>query len=109
MYEERLPNEALENAISVHKTTVEVCKKLIDEDYCSALDNAVIAFLKELQQYRAIETVQQCKEAVAKSQELQLLPPKTSTFTYKGICPVCRNKILISENYCSQCGQKVGR
>jgi len=78
----------------------------IDRDK-EALKVAVKA-LKEIQQYRAIGTVQQCKEANAKSQEMQLLPPRTSTFTYKGICPVCGNEILISEKYCSQCGQKVG-
>ena len=105
---ERLSNESLENAISVQKSTVEACEELKDEDYCPALDNAVIAFLEELQQYRTIGTVQQCKEAVTKTEEMQLLPPRTSTFTYKGICPVCENEILISEKYCSQCGQKVG-
>lgn len=70
---------------------------------------AAIQALEEIQQYRAIGTVQHCREAVEKSQEMKLKPPIAGTFEYKGICPVCRNKILISENYCSQCGQKVGR
>ena len=74
----------------------------------SAATKTAIQALEEIQQYRAIGTVQQCKEAVEKSQEIQLLPPRTSTFTYKGICPVCGEEILISEKYCSQCGQKVG-
>lgn len=66
-----------------------------------------IEALEEIQQYRAIGTVQHCREAVEKSQEMKLKPPIAGTFEYKGICPVCGNKILLSENYCSQCGQKV--
>lgn len=66
-----------------------------------------IKALEEIQQYRAIGTVQHCREAVEKSQEMKLNPPIAGTFEYKGICPVCGNKILLSENYCSQCGQKV--
>lgn len=66
-----------------------------------------IEALEEIQQYRAIGTVQHCREAAEKSQEMKLKPPIAGTFEYKGICPVCGNKILLSENYCSQCGQKV--
>lgn len=47
-------------------------------------------------------------EALKSKEEMQLLPPKTSTFTYKGDCPVCGNHVLLREKYCSQCGQKVG-
>lgn len=67
-----------------------------------------IALLEELESYRAIGTLEECKEALEKQIEMELLPPKESTFTYKGICPVCGNRILLAENYCSQCGQKVG-
>ena len=55
-----------------------------------------------------IEAHNMAIEALKSKEEMQLLPPRTSTFTYKGICPVCGNEILISEKYCSQCGQKVG-
>lgn len=78
------------------------------EEYCEAVKMGIQA-LEEIQQYRAIGTVQQCKEAVEKSQEMKLRPPTVGTFDYKGVCPVCGNYILLSENYCSKCGQKVGR
>lgn len=47
-------------------------------------------------------------KALKSKEEMQLLPPRTSTFTYKGDCPVCGKQILIAENYCSKCGQKEG-
>lgn len=55
-----------------------------------------------------IEAHNMAIEALKSKKEMQLLPPKTSTFTYKGTCPVCGNHILLSEKYCSQCGQKLG-
>ena len=104
--EERLSNESLENAISVHKTAVEACKELKDEDYCPALDKAVIAFLEELQHYRAIGTVDACKEAVEKQ-----VPKRTYRGTKEQFalwhCPICKMPIFAGTEYCSDCGQKL--
>ena len=67
-----------------------------------------MALLEELESYRAIGTVKKCREATEKQIEMDCLPPIESSFTYKGICPVCDNRILLSEQYCSKCGQKLG-
>ncbi len=51
--------------------------------------------------------VKMASETLDKQIEMELLPP--TEFIYKGICPVCGNRILLSEKYCSKCGQKVGK
>ena len=43
-----MPNETLENAIGVYKTTIDVCKNVDDEDYNPILDKVTVAFLEEL-------------------------------------------------------------
>ena len=65
--------------------------------------------LEEVQKYRAIGTVKECKIAVNKGQKMKLNPIKAGTFDYKGACPICDNRILLVENYCSQCGQRVAK
>ena len=61
-----------------------------------------------LMKYLKIGTVEECREAIEKQDEMQVKPANATTFPYKGICPVCGNRILLSENYCSKCGQKMG-
>ena len=56
-----------------------------------------------------IEAHNMAIKALKSKEEMKLLPPIVSSFTYKGICPVCKKQILIAEKYCSQCGQKVGK
>lgn len=65
MAENKLPNETLENAIGVYKTTIDACKNVDDEDYNPILDKVTVAFLEELHQYRAIGTVDELKRVVA--------------------------------------------
>ena len=52
---ERMPNEALENAIDVYKFAMETCLKNKVEDYVPTLDKATISFLEELKAYRDAE------------------------------------------------------
>lgn len=104
--EQNLPNGALKYAIDTYKAVIEAAKNTKDEDYSPVFDELTIKFLEELQQYREIGSLQQCKEAVSRAQEIELMDTKGGN--YKGICPVCNNHILGSENYCAWCGQKVG-
>ena len=66
----------------------------------NAKDEAIKA-LEEVQQYRAIGTVNECREAVDK-----MKPKKTAIEAIKvHICPVCGFGGIY--DYCGNCGQRV--
>ena len=66
----------------------------------NAKDEAIKA-LEEVQQYRAIGTVNECREAVEK-----MKPKKTAMEAIKvHICPVCGFSGIY--DYCGNCGQRV--
>lgn len=79
------------------------------KDSAEACDMAISA-LKEIQQYRKIGTVEECREAREKQK-----PKKPETIErdfdyYK--CPVCGEYIWATDNinshkYCLNCGQKI--
>lgn len=70
---------------------------------------------EELQQYRAIGTVNECQEAREKQtakkpvdrRELQNF--NLQVYAYRGDCPSCGTEGLISTNgrYCPRCGQAI--
>ena len=71
-----------------------------NEDNVELMDNAIKA-LEEVQQYRAIGTVDECREAVDK-----MKPKKTAIEAIKvHICPVCGSSGIY--DYCGNCGQRV--
>lgn len=89
-----------------------ICERLaayedleITPEQVKEIDRCYSELSKELGKYKKLE--EQHKEAIAKAQAMELKPPKKETFVYKGICPICGNRILLVEKYCSQCGQKV--
>ena len=69
--------------------------------------------LKEIQQYREIGTVEECREAVEKQKAKELVYESDSVFSngfshYRmGKCPMCDRYYNSSDevNYCSKCGQ----
>lgn len=66
----------------------------------NAKDEAIKA-LEEVQHYRAIGTVEECREAVEK-----MKPKKTAIEAIKvHICPVCGFGGIY--DYCGNCGQRV--
>ncbi len=81
----------------------------------AALDMAITA-LKEVQQYRAIGTVEECRAAVEKQTAKKGIRKKIKKGYNRGMhhyyCPVCyekgdlRNKYNVGL-YCSDCGQKL--
>ncbi len=73
-----------------------------DLDLSFAEDNDKVAeWLEELKQYRAIGTVNECREAVEK-----MKPKKTAIEAIKvHICPVCGSSGIY--DYCGNCGQRV--
>ena len=79
-----------------------------------SLDMAIKA-LKEVQQYREIGTVEECREAVDKQKPKELVYESDSVFSngfshYRmGRCPMCDRYYNSNDevNYCSKCGQAI--
>lgn len=61
-----------------------------------------ITALKEIQQYREIGTVEECREAVEK-QEAKNIIRIAGRYPYK--CPTCNGKLEIGYKHCIVCGQ----
>ena len=77
--------------------------------YMKALETAISA-LKEVQQYRKIGTVEECRKAVAKQKAKKPEVIDQDFDYYK--CPVCGEYIWATDNindhkYCLNCGQAV--
>ena len=106
MTENKLPNETLENAIGVYKTTIDVCQNVDDEDYNPNFDKVTVAFLEELQQYRAIGTVEEFKALKEKNEPKRFAWHKDMNGIGRMSCPTCL-KIVPHEDYCCNCGQRI--
>ena len=89
----------IEKAIDCLKADKEY---LTDMKICDGeeMDIAIKA-MEEVQQYRAIGTIEECREAVDK-----MKPKKTAIEAIKvHICPVCGFRGIY--DYCGNCGQRV--
>ena len=85
-------------------------------DVFAAIDTAIEA-LKEIQQYREIGTVEECREAVEKQKPKKPIPINYQDYAdkidnaefFEGsyFCPNC-GTVLRSGSYCNRCGQKLG-
>ena len=88
------------------------CGGIIPQKRAEMIDFAIIA-LKEVQRYREIGTVEECREAVAKQKAKKCVEESCPDHThYK--CPSCGkiqktkygdSKFGCILNYCSNCGQ----
>ena len=76
-----------------------------------------ITALREIQQYRAIGTVEECREAMEKQRPKKTIPINYQDYAdkidnaefFEGsyFCPNC-GTVLRSGSYCNRCGQKLG-
>lgn len=66
-----------------------------------------IKSLEEIQQYRAIGTVEECREARErqKGRKYKKIHPCKSVTYYQ--CPCCNELLHINENFCGKCGQAI--
>ena len=85
------------------------------EDFCEFSDALTLSIssLEEIQQYRAIGTVEECREAVNKQKEMTT-KSEGQGYESEDYCPVCGENLGNSTqlwvdhvNYCRNCGQRV--
>ena len=102
------------DATTGEEITPEILKLINEDNYRTYVaDGVAIEALKEIQQYRAIGTVEECREAVEKQKTKKCVEDSCPDHThYK--CPLC-GKIQKTKygdstfggilNHCSNCGQ----
>lgn len=86
----------------------------IFQDRLKCIDLAIDA-LEEVQKYRQIGTVEECREAVEKQKAKEIVCENDSVFSngfshYRiGRCPMCYRYYNSNDevNYCSKCGQAI--
>lgn len=87
---------------------IEQCKLLhgFEKEANTAMDMAIKA-LEEIQQYRAIGTVEECREAVER-QKMKKPVKRSFIIPHEGIdvCPNCKEPISKKEHHC-KCGQAI--
>ena len=78
--------------------------------YITEALNMAMTTLKEIQQYREIGTVEECREAVKKQKPMKSEEIDYYYNYYK--CPACGTRIFSEDDienhrYCLKCGQKI--
>lgn len=104
-----------QEAIAIIKKNYPKCCKMVNGRYEGGFDdtdcelwqafNIAIKALEEVQQYRAIGTLEECRTARKKQ------IPKKPDFTEDkefALCPCCNgNGLADKQEYCDNCGQKL--
>lgn len=110
-------NEALK--IAVHCLGVQAEQEVCEECpvykesgiVCKEIARTAISTLKEIQQYREIGTVEECREAVDKQKPKKVIDRDLDLGYYT--CPSCGNTISFMEDgykshkFCLNCGQAI--
>ena len=74
--------------------------------YLAPVYDVAIKALEEVQQYRALGTVEELKEA--KEKQIAKKPIwNTSDFINRHHCAICDGIIYAEQQYCDNCGQKL--
>lgn len=90
--------------------SLEVLKLRNEENYKTYLaDDVAINALEEIQKYRAIGTVEECRIAVEKQ---KIMKPHKNFEKFSGVWCSCgkylgKGYFVDKPNYCSDCGQKL--
>ena len=84
------------------------CKKNIPIAYQEKSYEVAISALREIQQYRKIGTVEECREAMEKQNYMKIKTIEDMCFE----CPKCKELVAHDDgwntyNYCPNCGQKL--
>lgn len=78
----------------------------IDEEFMSCIYKS-IEVLKEIQKYRAIGTVEECREARERQRgKRPILSAPCKSINYY-LCPDCGEILRINRPFCSKCGSAI--
>ena len=72
-----------------------------------AFETAIKAF-EEIEQYRAIGTVEEFKALKEKNTPMELAEHNFQDEVHHYLCPMCRSIVNYCQNYCEECGQRLG-
>lgn len=72
-------------------------------DFGKEIFNMAIHALKEVQQYREIGTVEECRKAVEKQKAIPVSIGIQNFYK----CPKCQTVLRITDKYCHECGQAI--
>lgn len=76
------------------------------DDFTMSL-NIAIESLKEIQQYRAIGTVEECREARERQRgKKPILSTPCKSISYY-LCPNCKKILRIGKPFCCECGSGI--
>lgn len=81
--------------------------ELVNEEYWQELMEMAIKALEEVQKYRAIGTLEECRAAVKKQTDEK---PTAVLGTFGGTdyeCKNCGSDVCYGDEYCRWCGQKL--
>ena len=95
-------NEAIKNINALNAVCLQ--KDFYDEEFARTLTTAIQA-LEEIQQYRAIGTIEEFKALKEKSTPNELAEHNFQDEVHHYLCPSCRNIVSCTQNYCEECGQ----
>lgn len=85
-----------------HKTNG--IEKIFGWNEITAICEAIKA-LEEIQQYRAIGTIEEFKALKEKSEPKELEEHNFQDEVHHYLCPSCRSIVSFNQNYCDECGQ----
>lgn len=79
--------------------------KFLEDDYIA--NNMAIKALEEIQQYRSIGTVSECREAVEKQRGKKPIDGKVRKCVGYYQCPACGGLLTTNKGFCEDCGQAI--
>lgn len=98
-------NEAIERMKYRIKTATDIVGKGVDGKAYEDMEMAIKA-LEEIQQYRSIGTVEECREAVER--QMPKKPVKYDNCGNKCVDDRCSNCFeIVNGKYCENCGQRI--
>lgn len=99
-------NEAIKRMRYRVDTATNISGKGVDGKAYEDMEMAIKA-LSEIQQYRSIGTVEECRAAAEKQRAKK--PIKGRIFKSLGYyqCQICGGLFMRNEKFCSQCGQAI--
>jgi len=73
--------------------------------FCDEVYGMIVESLEEIQQYRAIGTVEELQALKEKSEPREIAEHNFQDEPHHYLCPNCRNIVNYGQKYCEECGQ----